>query len=126
MIQGVIKNNEPVIKALNKQQAQADEVLSKSILRLPDGSFKETGVQIRSKIDQVAQAYKKVDAAAKSLDDAAGVNTINSDVVSKAINQLSNTQKNNLIKTGNLKNYFKDTELVDDIIAGKQKYQLQQ
>ena len=59
MIQGVIKNNEPVIKALNKQQAQADEVLSKSILRLPDGSFKETGVQIRSKIDQVAQAYKK-------------------------------------------------------------------
>ena len=41
--------------------------------------------------------------------------------LSKAINQLSNTQKNNLIKTGNLKNYFKDTELVDDIIAGTAK-----
>jgi len=123
LIQGVIKkNNEPIIKALNKQQAEADEVLSKSILRLPDGSFKETGVEIRSKIDQVAKAYKtKVDAAAKSLDEAAGVNTINSDIVSKAINQLSNKQKNNLIKTGNLQNYFKNTELVDDIIAGTAK-----
>ena len=50
LIQGVIKkNNEPIIKALNKQQAEADEVLSKSILRLPDGSFKETGVEINQK-----------------------------------------------------------------------------
>ena len=137
LIQGVIKkNNEPIIKALNKQQAEADEVLSKSILRLPDGSLKETGVEVRSKIDQVAKSYKtKVDAAAKSLDDAAGVNTINSDIVSKAINQLSNKQKNNLIKTGNLQNYFKNTELVtkdknvtnvlgvslDDVLAGTAK-----
>ena len=37
MIQGVIKkNNEPVIKVLNKQQAQADEVLSKGTFKRPD------------------------------------------------------------------------------------------
>tara|TARA_R100001163_G_scaffold18025_1_gene15979 strand:+ start:2647 stop:5409 length:2763 start_codon:yes stop_codon:yes gene_type:complete len=123
LIQGVIKkNNEPIIKALNKQQAEADEVLTKSILRLPDGSLKETGVEVRSKIAQVAEAYNtKVKAAAKSLDEAAGVNTINSDIVSKAINKLSTKQKNNLIKTGNLQNYFKNTELINDIVAGTAK-----
>ena len=51
MLQKVIKkNNEPVIKALNKQQAQADEILSKSILRLPYGSFKESCCRVQDKI----------------------------------------------------------------------------
>ena len=102
------------------------------------GSFKETGVEIRSKMKiQVAQAYKKkVDAAAKSLDEAAGVQTINSDIISKAINQLSDKQKNNLIKTGNLQIILKRfQELVtkdknvtnvlgvslDDVLAGTAK-----
>ena len=41
----------------------------------------------------MAKAYKTKVMQQQNLDDAAGVNTINSDIISKAINQLSNKQK---------------------------------
>ena len=60
LIQEVIKKqNQPVIKELIKKQSDAETVLDKAVIRLSDGSSKETGVAIRSSIDEAADLYKK-------------------------------------------------------------------
>ena len=79
---------------------------------MPDGSSKETGVTIRSAIDDIAENYKKkVSKASDSLDDAAGIKTINSDIVKKSITKLTDKEKNNLIKVNKIEDLFKDKKL---------------
>tara|TARA_B100000029_G_C17591718_1_gene962730 strand:- start:43 stop:2769 length:2727 start_codon:yes stop_codon:yes gene_type:complete len=109
MIQDVIKKrNQPVMQNLINKQSQADELLTKATIRLPDGSARATGVEFRSVVDDLANTYKKnVDAAAIKLDEAAGVNLINTDEIAKALLKLSNKEKASLINAAKLENIFK-------------------
>jgi hypothetical protein len=108
LIQEVIKKqNQPLVKELIQKQADAETVLEKAIIRMPDGSLKETGVAIRSSIDEAADLYKKnVADAADKLTVAANIKNVGTDVISKTVNELSQKAKNNLLKLPETKNLF--------------------
>tara|TARA_R100000655_G_scaffold11877_1_gene27493 strand:+ start:963 stop:3725 length:2763 start_codon:yes stop_codon:yes gene_type:complete len=108
LIQEVIKKqNQPLIKELVEKQANAEEVLEKAIIRLPDGSSKETGVAIRSSIDEASKLYKKnVAEAAENLKVAANVKNVETNIIKKTIENISENQKNNLMKLADVKNVF--------------------
>ena len=108
LIQEVIKKqNQPLVKELIQKQADAETVLEKAIIRMPDGSLKETGVAIRSSIDEAADLYKKnVADAADKLAVAANIKNVGTDVISKTVNELSQKAKNNLLKLPEIKNLF--------------------
>jgi len=108
LIQEVIKKqNQPLVKELIQKQADAETVLEKAIIRMPDGSLKETGVAIRSSIDEAADLYKKnVADAADKLAVAANIKNVGTDVISKTVNELSQKAKNNLLKLPETKNLF--------------------
>ena len=113
LIQEVIKKqNQPIIKELIKKQADAETVLDKAVIRLPDGSLKETGVAVRSSIDRAANLYKKnVAVASKKLSDAAGVRTVDTNIIKEVISEISAKEKNNLLKLESVKGIFKDKRL---------------
>ena len=121
LIQNVIrKNNDPLIKELKQKQINAENILEKEIIRLPDGSLKETGVSIRSSIDDVAQKYKNdVELAARRLDAAGETQSINSDVIRDAIKTLSTKEKNNLLKVNKISKIFKDDKTFKSIVKGE-------
>ncbi len=108
LIQEVIKKqNQPLVKELIQKQADAETVLEKAIIRMPDGSLKETGVAIRSSIDEAADLYKKnVADAADKLAVAANIKNVGTDVISKTVKELSQKAKNNLLKLPETKNLF--------------------
>ncbi len=108
LIQEVIKKqNQPLVKELIQKQADAETVLEKAIIRMPDGSLKETGVAIRSSIDEAADLYKKnVTDAADKLAVAANIKNVGTDVISKTVKELSQKAKNNLLKLPETKNLF--------------------
>jgi hypothetical protein len=109
LIQNVLnKRNQPQIQNLIKKQEQAENLLEKSIFRLPDGNIKVTGAEVRSIIDDLGKTYKvNVDQAAKALDKAADVNLINTDVISKALKTLSEKEKKNLLDIKGVQGIFK-------------------
>jgi len=109
LIQDVIKKrNLPTIQRLIEKQTQAEELLTKATFRLPDGSLRTTGTEVRSIINELANTYKKnVDVAAKNLEKAAGTNLINTDEIAKAMAKLSNKEKASLIKIAEVENVFK-------------------
>ena len=116
LIQEVIKKqNQPVIKELIKKQADAEDILEKAIIRLPDGSLKETGVAIRSSIDEAAELYKKnVATASNKLSAAAGVSTVDTNIIKEVISEISAKEKNNLLKLESVKGIFKDKRLTQN------------
>lgn len=123
LIQDVIqKQNNPVRQQLIIKQQEADELLENAILNLPNGNKKEVGVSIRTAIDEIADDYKiKVEQAAKALDAAAGIKTINTDIIKPAIKELTNKEKQNLINVNKIESIFKDKILFDkNPIANKQ------
>lgn len=116
LIQEVIKKqNQPVIKELIKKQADAEDILEKAIIRLPDGSLKETGVAIRSSIDAIAELYKKnVATASNKLSVAAGVSTVDTNIIKEVISEIAEKEKNNLLKLESVKGIFKDKRLTQN------------
>jgi len=108
LIQEVIKKqNQPVIKELIKKQADAEDILEKAIIRLPDGSLKETGVAIRSSIDEASNLYKaNVAAAADKLAVAANIKNVSTDIIYDTVESLSKKAKDNLLKLPDTKNLF--------------------
>ena len=116
LIQEVIKKqNQPVIKELIKKQADAEDILEKAIIRLPDGSLKETGVAIRSSIDEASELYKKnVATASNKLSAAAGVSTVDTNIIKEVISEISAKEKNNLLKLESVKGIFKDKRLTQN------------
>jgi hypothetical protein len=116
LIQEVIKKqNQPIIKELIKKQADAEDILEKAIIRLPDGSLKETGVAIKSSIDEIAELYKKnVATASNKLSVAAGVSTVDTNIIKKVISEISEKEKNNLLKLESVKGIFKDKRLTQN------------
>jgi len=116
------KRNQPIIKELIQKQANAEEVLESAMIRLPDGSIKETGVTIKSAIDDVADAYKaRVDSASKALDKAAGVDEINSNIIKKSLEKLSTKEKDNLLKVNKISKIFKNQKLYESVLDGSAK-----
>ena len=93
------RNNDIVKNIVNKQKASED-LLTKKIFKLPDGSEKVTGAQFRSIIEDLSKSYKsQANLAAKELDNAAGLRTINTDIIAKKINELTDADKRIFIKT---------------------------
>jgi hypothetical protein len=116
------KRNQPIIKELIQKQANAEEVLESAMIKLPDGSLKETGVTIKSAIDDVADAYKtRVDSASKALDEAAGVDVIESNIIKDSLEKLSTKEKDNLLKVNKISKIFKNEKLYKSILDGSAK-----
>ena len=109
LIQDVVKKRQnPIINNIVKKQQQSEELLTKSIFRLPDGSSKVTGVEARSIIDDLGKTYKQnVDKAGKALDAATGLKVINTDEIAGAINKLTEKEKKNLINIAKIEGIFK-------------------
>jgi hypothetical protein len=115
LIQEVIKKqNQPIVKELIKKQEASETVLEKAIIRLSDGSAKETGVAIRSSIDEASNLYKiKVADAANDLATAANIKNVSTDIIYDTVESLSKKAKDNLLKLPDTKNLF-NTKLLKD------------
>jgi len=109
LIQKVIKEDQnPIIKNIIKKQQQSEELLTKSVFNLPDGSVKITGVETRSIINDLGKKYKiAVKEAGDSLDKAAGVKVINTDVIAKAISELSEKEILSFVNVAKAEGIFK-------------------
>ena len=109
LIQKVIKEDQnPIIKNIIKKQQQSEELLTKSVFNLPDGSVKITGVETRSIINDLGKKYKiAVKEAGDSLDEAAGVKVINTDVIAKAISELSEKEILSFVNVAKAEGIFK-------------------
>ena len=102
------KRQNPIIQNIIKKQENAEELLTKSIFRLPDGSSKTTGVEFRSIINDLGETYKKsVDMAAKELDKASGTKLINTDKIAKALNELTDKERKSLVTAGRIEGVLK-------------------
>ena len=107
------RNTEAFKNIVNKQKA-SENLLEKKIFNLPDGSAKVTGVQFRSIITDLSNAYKSdVKLAAKELDGAAGIKMINTEEIAKQIAKLTNKEKQNFIKINEIENIFKKEEFAN-------------
>jgi|TARA_R110001583_G_scaffold23367_1_gene86441 hypothetical protein len=102
------KRNTPVIKNIVKKQEASEDLLTKKIFKLPDGSSKTTGVEFRSIINDLSKTYKSnMDLAGKELDRVTGFKTINTDEIAKAISKLSDKEIANLVKVSQVEGVFK-------------------
>tara|TARA_Y100000114_G_scaffold39441_1_gene35097 strand:- start:53 stop:2584 length:2532 start_codon:yes stop_codon:yes gene_type:complete len=107
------RNTEAFKNIVNKQKA-SENLLEKKIFNLPDGSSKVTGVEFRSIITDLSNAYKSdVKLAAKELDGAAGIKMINTEEIAKQIAKLTNKEKQNFIKINEIENIFKKEEFAN-------------
>ena len=110
------KRNKDSIKKIIKKQEVSEDLLTKSLFRLPDGSEKITGIQFRSIINDLSQSYKsKANLAAKELDNAAGLKVINTDEIAKAIAKLSKKETGNLINIAKVEGIFKK-DVFDNLV----------
>jgi anion-transporting ArsA/GET3 family ATPase len=109
LIQDVItKRNKPVLQNIIKKQEQAEDLLTKSVFKLPDGSFKVAGVEARSIVSDLGKTYKEtVDVAGKKLDSVIGLKSIGTSEISNAISKLSAKERANLLKTAQTEGLFK-------------------
>ena len=75
LISEVTENrNKDAVKNLIKKQKASDELLTKKVFNLPDGSSKVTGVEFRSIVKDLGDAYKSdAKLAAKELDKVSGL-----------------------------------------------------
>jgi len=102
------KRQDASIKGLIKKQEASENLLTKTVFKLPDGSSKVTGVEFRSIIGDLSKAYKSnVKLAATELDGTAGFKLINTDEIAKALNKLSNKEQSILINTAKTEGIFK-------------------
>jgi hypothetical protein len=106
------KRNKELLKNIIKKQEASEALLEKKIFNLPDGSSKVTGVQFRSIINDLSTAYKSnAKLIAAELDKTSAAKFINTDVVAKAIGDLSEKEKKNFIKIAKLEGIFKDADI---------------
>lgn len=109
MVQDVIKKSQaPIIKNIVKKQAQSEELLTRSVFNLPDGSAKITGTETRSIIKNLGDTYKKtVKEAGESLDNAAKTKIINTDIIAKSITELSEKEAASFVNAAKAEGIFK-------------------
>ena len=110
------KRNTPVIKNIVKKQEASEDLLTKKIFNLPDGSSKTTGVEFRSIISDLSKTYKNnMELAGKKLDEVTGLKFIKTDEIAKAINKLSNKETANLVKVAKVEGFFKK-DVFDNLV----------
>ena len=103
----VERRNKDAVKNIIKKQEASEDLLTKTVFRLPDGSSKTTGAEFRSIINDLSTAYKSnAKLAAKELDNVTGIKTINTDEIAKAINKLSDKEKKIMINTAKIEGLF--------------------
>ena len=109
MVQDVIKKSQaPIIKNIVKKQAQSEELLTRSVFNLPDGSAKITGTETRSIIKNLGDTYKKtVKEAGESLDGAAKSKMINTEIIAKSIAELSEKEAASFVNAAKAEGIFK-------------------
>jgi hypothetical protein len=104
----VEKRQEKPIQDIIKKQENAEELLDKSIFKLPTGDEKITGQEFRSILRQLGDNYKTlVDDAAKQLDTAAGVKLINTDKIADSLKILSAKDQRSLVEVAKTEGVFK-------------------
>ena len=104
----VEKRSKNSIKNIIKKQETSENLLTKTLFRLPDGSTKVTGIEFRSIIGDLSKTYKAdVKLAAQELDNVTGIKTIKTDEIAKAIAKLSNKETKNLINVAKVEGVFK-------------------
>lgn len=125
MIQDVIKKRQnPVIRNIIQKQQQSEDLLTKSVFRLPDGSSKVTGSEARSIINDLGKTYKQnVDKAGKALDAATGLKMIDADEIAKALRTLTDKEKRNLISVAKTEGIFKPG-VYEDLLSPNAKIML--
>ena len=97
-----------VIKNLIKKQEASDDLLTKSIFKLPEGDSKVTGVEFRNIIKELSDTYKKdTDEAFKALDGVTTLKSVNTKEIADAINKLSNQQKKDFLNVAEAEGLFK-------------------
>ena len=102
------KRNTPVIKNIVKKQEASEDLLTKKIFKLPDGSSKTTGEQFRSVVDDLSKTYKNnMELAGKELDRVTSLKTINTDKIAEAIKKLSTQDKKDFINIAQVEGIFK-------------------
>jgi hypothetical protein len=100
--------NNDVIKNLIKKQEASDDLLTKSIFKLPEGDSKVTGVEFRNIIKELSDTYKKdTDEAFKALDGVTTLKSVNTKEIADAINKLSNQQKKDFLNVAEAEGLFK-------------------
>ena len=102
------KRNTPKIQNIVKRQEASEDLLTKKIFNLPDGTSKTTGVEFRSIINDLSKTYKdNMKIVGNKLDKVTGLKTINTDTIAEAISKLSTKEKNTLIKVAQVEGLFK-------------------
>ena len=109
LISEVTENrNKDAVKNLIKKQKASDELLTKKVFNLPDGSSKVTGVEFRSIVKDLGDAYKSdAKLAAKELDKVSGLKLIDTDEIAKAVTKLSAKEQKSLIEVAKIEGIFK-------------------
>ena len=112
----VERRNKDAVKNIIKKQEVSENLLTKSVFRLPDGSSKITGVEFRSIIGDLSNVYKSnAKLAAAELDNVTGFKTIKTDEIAKAIAKLSDKETKNLINVAKVEGIFKKN-VFDDLV----------
>ena len=102
------KRQSDALKNIIKKQEVSEDLLKKSIFKLPDGSEKVTGTQFRSIINDLSNTYKsKANLAATELDAASGLKTIKTDEISKAITRLTENEQRVMLNVAKTEGLFK-------------------
>ena len=118
------KRQNASIKGLIKKQEASENLLTKTVFKLPDGSSKVTGVEFRSIIGDLSKAYKSnVKLAAAELDEVSGVKLIDTDKIAKAINNLSEKEKRSLVEVAKVEGVFKPG-VYDNLLSKNSKMML--
>ena len=104
----VERRNKDAVKNIIKKQEASEDLLTKTVFRLPDGSSKTTGAEFRSIINDLSKSYKdKAKLAATQLDEVTALKTIKTDEIAKAIAKLSDKETKNLINVAKVEGIFK-------------------
>jgi hypothetical protein len=122
LISEVTENrNKDAVKNLIKKQKASDELLTKKVFNLPDGSSKVTGVEFRSIVKDLGDAYKSdAKLASKELDKASGLKLIDTDEIAKAVTKLSAKEQKSLIEVAKIEGIFKPG-IYDDLLSKNSK-----
>jgi len=103
------KRNQPIINDLISKQSTTEEMIEKGIVGLPDGSERLTGIKIRDFVSEVSDKFNKNSAvAAKKLDEAGATEVIGADIIQATLKTLDRESKENLLKTPEVSDLFKD------------------
>ena len=113
--------NKDAVKNLIKKQKASDELLTKKVFNLPDGSSKVTGVEFRSIVKDLGDAYKSdAKLAAKELDKTSGIKLIDTDEIAEAITKLSVKEQKSLVEIAKIEGIFKPG-VYDDLLSKNSK-----